>query len=271
MVKYTLVVLLVFLVPPSVTLNLINHVRRLQEVSSGDPSSWCTSTEFADWNCDCSGLKDGVGSINGCLIEEECNKCDNPDSCLRVEVEATVQGPDRHTFDLCYVFEGDWKLCLGSQTDSGLLEETCMFNRGQNEFCCNPDDSLSCGAEFCEASSEDRVMCDLLALNCPILENLPTSPPVEGPAPVANSPTVAVPSTAVPNSPTVASPSTPVASSPTVAAPSTIKPTGVGRTIVKWPADFPKCDVNATDECGIVDFVSRMSLHLYGLVRESRL
>ena len=259
MVKQTLVVLLGFLVPPSTALNLINRVRRLQEATTGDPSSLCTSAEFADWNCDCSGLKDGVGYIKSCLIEEECNKCDNPDSCLRAEAEARVQGPDRYTLDLCYVFDGDWKMCLGSQTDSGLLEKTCVFNRGEDELCCDPDDtkSNSCGAEFCDASSEGwegLVMCDLLESDCPVLEDPPTSPPAEGPAPVANSPTAAAPSA-------------PVANKPTVVAPSTMKPTGLGRTSVEWPANFPNCDVNATDECGIVDFVSTMSLRLHGLVR----
>jgi len=258
MITQTLVVLLGFLVSHSAALNLRNRVRRVQEVSSGDPSSWCTSVEFADWNCDCSGLKDGVGEIKSCLIEEECNKCDSPDSCLRVEVEAKVQGPDRHTFDLCYVFDGHWKMCLGSETDNGLLEETCVFNRGDDELCCDPDETKSCGAEFCDASSEGwegLVMCDLLEIDCPLLENTPTSPPAEGPPPVANSPTEAAPST-------------PVANKPTVTAPSTMKPTGASATTVEWPADFPKCDVNATDECGIVDFVSNMSLRLQGSVRE---
>jgi hypothetical protein len=213
------------LLAPSLALTPLYHARYLQqEIPSSDPSSWCTP-EFADWKCDCSGLVDGVGSITGCLLEETCNKCNDPSSCIRIEAKATVQGTDNYVIDFCYVFDQEWKMCLGSQTEGGLAQDTCQLTRGKDELCCVPDNE-ECGASFCDPSLDGLKLCDVFVKNCPEL-----------PASAGTTP--------------------PVASSPPSGAPSI--PFGT----VGWPAAFPVCDVNATADCEIMEFVSTKSLRSY--------
>jgi len=212
--------------------------RYLQEVTASEPSAWCTSSLFDDWNCDCSQFENGIGNITNCVIGKECNKCNDPKSCLQIAAKAMIETTDRYKFSLCYSYGTEWEMCLDSGMDRGLWEEDCIFmNRGQ-QLCCNVDDNSFCGASMCGTHLQGFDACHLLDLTCPIIEEpdpITTLPPKTSPPSLPPSKTV--PATVQPAF------SPPPTQTPTISLKETLIPTATPTTTAmistKTPSTSP--------------------------------
>lgn len=149
-----------------------------------DPTAWCTSPAFTEWNCDCNSfdVATGVGQVNDCLYQQDCGRCNTTDSCMDTFVSVDMREDDSYMLQVCQAYD-IWSLCIDETIEAANVRmmDSCVFSAGGFEYCCDSSDTASCGYAFCpgedDGSSLSFDVCLLLNANCPRLESDSTPPP----------------------------------------------------------------------------------------------